>query len=94
MRTVLAPFGTCTLNSFVTWNDACFGCGGLETSPPNAPTEIPVARLAATNLKKMALIRTCRECMASFLVQIGAPTTNVSNVGKEIGATTDRRRGI
>jgi hypothetical protein len=25
-RTVLLPFGTCTVKAFLTWNDDCFGC--------------------------------------------------------------------
>jgi hypothetical protein len=90
MRTVLAPFGTWTLNSFLTWNDACFGCAGLETSPPNAGIEIAIETLAATKLKKMGLIRICRECMASFLVQREAAPL-MSSIGKGIRATTGQR---
>src|SRR5271156_1601246 len=94
MRTVLAPFGTCTLNSFLTWNDACFGCAGLATSLPNTLTVIAIAMLAAKTLKKRGLIRICRESMVSFLVQTGCTDDGSDSCCKRNCAPTERRRGI
>src|SRR5580658_3888381 len=58
MRTRLAPFAGCTLNSFLIWNDACFGCTRFETSPPTMRMETPIATPATRKRRKIGLLRT------------------------------------
>src|ERR1700733_2325237 len=90
MRTIFAPFGGCTLNSFLIWNDACFGWTVFEAAPSNAWTETTMAAPASRKAKKKGLPGTSGKFITFIPVGLQRGCTNGATL-KRIVATTDRR---